>query len=346
LKAGYSDGQTSLPILKKYIGQALNRAGLKKPVLRAYFFIINNWTGLVEASRKKYLTVLARQRSRDGVYAIDLDSDWLGLGARIVKTLEIALYCREKGLTPLIRYNYREDPGNDVDYFGLLFYHKHPEVHDDRRVRFTKIRYVEELGWPEDYNKKLKLAFAKSLFDQYFGINSEILSETDQFWEGHFGDKQVLGVHHRGTDKAGEAPLVAKEQLLERILTILRSRPNLETIFLSTDDEAIIHFLTHADLPVPLFFRQDAVRSNDGDQFHRKKEVSKSIVNRDAIVNMLLLSRCRFLLKTASILSDCSVIFNPAIEIDLINRPHSDTLTWWPCKEIIDNRLSNGSFNA
>ena len=332
--------------MKRYIGRALKKAGLKKQGLKAYFFITNNWTSLVEAARKKFITILVRQRSRHGVYAIDLDSDWLGLGARIVKTLEIALYCREKGLTPLIRYNYREKPVNSADYFRELFYHKHPEIHSDRQVRFTSIRYVEELGWPEDYNKKLKLAFAKSLFDQYFGINKEILSETDQFWKSHFGDKQVLGVHYRGTDKAGEAPLVAKEQLLDRILSVLRSRPGLERVFLSTDDEAIIHFLTRADLPVPLLFREDAVRSNDGDQFHRKKEVSKSIVNRDAIVNMLLLSRCTFLLKTASILSDCSVIFNPAIEIDLINRPHLDALTWWPCREIIDNRQSSVLFNA
>jgi len=93
---------------KIYWTGTLNKAGLKKQGLRAYFFFTNGWTDLVEASRKKVIPVLVRQRTRDGVYAIDLDSDWLGLGARIVKTLEIALYCREKGLTPLIRYNYRE----------------------------------------------------------------------------------------------------------------------------------------------------------------------------------------------------------------------------------------------
>jgi hypothetical protein len=326
--------------MNKLIGSILERFGLKRQGLKVYFFFLNTWTGLVDRSRKAIIPRLVRRRSANGVYAIDLDSDWLGLGARIVKTLEILLYCEEKGLTPLIRYNYREKI-KGTDYFGELFRYTGLVRDLISGSTFTGIRDIDELGWPEDYNRKLRLETAKSLFDRHLAVNPQILAEVEQFCGDTFHGKKALGVHYRGTDKAGEAPLVTQEQFLHRIKGILSERPDLELIFLSTDDEKIIRFLMEADLHLPVLYREDAVRSLDGDQFHRKKEVSKSVVNKDAIINMLILSRCAHLLKTASILSDCSVIFKPDIEVTLINRPHSEGLIWWPCREIINIQSIN-----
>jgi hypothetical protein len=322
----------------KYIGKVFVAVGLKKAGIRVYFFFVNTWTDAVAFSRKRFIPLLVASRSRKGIYAIDLDTDWLGLGARIVKTLQILLYCEEKGLTPLIRYNYQQKDGSEKDYFGELFGYKGVDKNTILAAHFTSVRDVAELGWQKDYNKMLRLDFAKSLFDRHFSINTEITAEVETFCKRNFNGKKILGVHYRGTDKAGEAPLIPKEQLIGRIKTTLNDNPGLEMIFLSSDDEKIIHFIQSADLRVPVVVRQDAVRSADGDQFHRKAEISKSTVNRDAIVNMLILSRCSYLLKTASILSDCSVIFNPFIEVRQISQPHHKSLTWWPCSEIIEKQ--------
>jgi hypothetical protein len=325
-------------MVKRQIGKLLEKIGLKKRALRIYFFIYNNLGYFFNACRKRVVQLKIYYRSRKGTYAIDLDTDWLGLGARIVKTLQILLYCEEKGLTPLIRYNYQQRDKSVKDYFGELFEYKQTDKNTISAARFTSIRDIDELGWPEDYNKKLKLDFAKSLFDRHFLIQTEITAEVEDFCKGNFKGQKILGVHYRGTDKAGEAPLVPKEKLLERIMATLNDNPRLEMIFLSSDDGKIIHFIQNADLHVPIVVREDAVRSADGDQFHRKVEISKTIVNRDAIVNMLILARCSYLLKTASILSDCSVIFNPTIEVEVISQPHHETLTWWPCTEILDSQ--------
>jgi len=324
--------------VKKLIGRVLARVKLKKQALLLYFFVTNSWTGSVNKYRKIVLPLLVRQRSKDGVYAIDLDSEWLGLGARIIKTLEILLYCEENNLNPVIRYNYLEKGKETPDYFSELFYYKLADKDIRERARFTSVRDVDELGWREDYNIKLKLNSAKGLFDKYLGVMPDIIEEVERFIRDHFKSRKVLGIHYRGTDKAGEAPLLAREKWLEQIENVLKENTGLELIFISTDDQKIISFLQQCDLPVAVLFRQDSVRSTDGDQFHRKKHISKSIINRDAIVNMLLLSRCDYLLKTASILSDCSVVFNPTIEVKLISKPHSELLTWWPCTEIIKNQ--------
>ena len=324
--------------MRKLIGNFLQKIGLKRYGLKIYFSITNGWKDMVIAYRKKRIPVLVRRRAGGGIYAIDIDSDWLGLGARIIKTLEILLYCEEHRLRPLIRYNYFNGEHSKVDYFGELFRYRLEEHDTVTSARYTCIRDIYELGWPEDYNKKLKLGIAKDLFDKYLGIQPFILDEVEAFIQAHFYGKKVLGLHYRGTDKAGEAPLVAKEQLLQHVKAVLREKPELEIIFVSTDDEKIISFLRQSDIGVPVLFREDAVRSKDGDQFHRKKEISKTVVNRDAIVNMLLLSRTDYLLKTASILSDCSVVFNPLIEVKVISFPHSDNLTWWPATEIRKNQ--------
>jgi hypothetical protein len=324
--------------VRKYIVKVLAKVRLKKIGIRMYFFFTNGWTDFIAFSRRKIIPLLVRYRSRKGIYAIDLDSDWLGLGARIVKTLEILLYCEEKGLQPLIRYNYREKRGAGEDYFGELFSYKLADKKILSTAHFTSIKDIDELGWTEDYNKKLRLDFVKSLFLKYLFINPDIVTEVELYYRKNFEGTKVLGVHYRGTDKAGEAPLVAETQMLEHIRAVLLENTALEMIFFSADDEKLITFLQGSNLPVPVIFREDAVRSKDGDQFHRKKEISKSVVNRDAIVNMLLLSRADYLLKTASILSDCSVIFNPSIPVKVISFPHSNNLTWWPATEIKQNQ--------
>jgi hypothetical protein len=292
-------------------------------------------------SRKKVLPLLVARRSRSGIYAINLDSDWLGLGARIVKTLGILLYCEENELKPLIRYNYREKDQRNTDYFGELFRYRQEGNAARGKTRFTAIRDVDELGWPEGYNDRLTLNTAKDLFDKYLAVRPDILEEVDLFVQAHFKHRKVLGLHYRGTDKAGEAPLITTEELLKHVKAVILDNPSLELIFVSTDDEKIISFLQQSDIHLPVLFREDALRSKDGSQFHRKTEVSKSIIHRDAIVNMLLLSRTDFLLKTASILSDCSIIFNPAIGVKVISFPHSDDLTWWPATEIRQRQQNN-----
>lgn len=321
-------------MMKKKIGDFLEALGIKKQGIKVDLYLRSMFRNWEAGLRRKVIPYLVKRRSKHGVYAVNLNSDWLGLGARIVKTLEILLYCDENNLTPLIQYNYREKKKTRTDYFGELFYYKQINKATVSKIRYTDIKDVSELGWPIDYNSKLKLGFAKQLFDKYLGINKDILAEADLFCKNNFTDKKVLGVHYRGTDKAGEAPLVAKENLLREIKTVLAERKELQIVFLSSDDEQIIQYIKQSGLPVPVISREDAMRSNDGEQFHRKEEVSKSMVNRDAIINMLLLSRCDYLLKTASILSECSVIFNPSMEVKLLNKPHSEALTWWPFREI------------
>ncbi|MDR1633089.1 MAG: hypothetical protein LBR97_09510 [Dysgonamonadaceae bacterium] len=278
---------------------------------------------------------LLEQRARKGYYAVDIDTDVMGLGARIVNMIEILSYCDIKKYIPVFKFSYREKVNED--YFGELFSYKNLPVSILMTLQFTKIRDTSDLKW-KNYDKKLSLTIAKDLFDKYFSFNQAILDEMDSFVRKWFLGKHVLGIHYRGSDKITEAPCVPLESLHKHVIEILEKEPSINLIFISSDETAVIHSLMSLQLPVSVVCRQDAIRSENGKQIHLQRQNSKTVINRDAIVNCLLLSKCNYLLKTASLLSDCSVIFNPTLKVLVLNAPY-EHVTWWPTSEI--NKMEN-----
>jgi len=293
---------------------------------------------LMRKVRKMLIGFLLQNRSKSGYYAIDINTNGMGLGARIINMLEILLYCDTKGLIPLFKLNYKEK-NNTTDYFKELFYYKNEQLNNFSKIKYTSVRDTSDFIW-KNFDKQLRLNMANDLFDKYFGFNQKIIDEVNDFVNQNFAVKQVLGIHYRGTDKSTEAPEVTYDELLRYVRKILTDNPALNLIFLSSDDVKIIQFLENSNLPVPVVYREDAIRSETGDQIHLKRENSKVIINRDAIVNCLILSRCNHLLKTASLLSDCSVIFNPNLQVSVINSPYPHK-TWWPTSEINEYALLN-----
>ena len=288
--------------------------------------------------RRMLIEFLLQNRSKTGYYAIDLNTDGMGLGARIINMLEILLYCDTKGYIPLFQFNYKEK-NNTTDYFKELFYYKNKQSNIQPKVKYTSIRDTSDLIW-ENFGKRLRLNMAKDLFEKYLGFNPSIIEEVNAFTNQWFTGNRVLGIHYRGTDKSTEAPAVTCEELLKYTRKILAGDPAINRIFLSSDDVQAIRYLENSGLTIPIVYRDDAIRSETGDQIHLKQENSKVIINRDAIVNCLILSRCDHLLKTASLLSDCSVIFNPDIQVSVINSPFEHK-TWWPTSEINEYALLN-----
>ena len=281
--------------------------------------------------RVSLIRLLLKIRIKSGYYAIDMNTDEMGLGARIINMLEILLYCETKGYIPLFKFNYKER-NNTNDYFGDLFYYKKEEAIHHPKVKYTSIYDTSDLKW-KNYVRNLRLNMANGLFEKYLGFNQKIVDEVNTYTNQHFTGKQVLGIHYRGTDKIIEAAKVTYEKLLFHTRNVLTANPDLNLIFFSSDDAQAIHFLLNSDLSIPIIYRDDSVRSETGEPIHLTQANSKLIINRDAIVNCLILSKCNYLLKTASLLSDCSVIFNPDLKVSVINAPYSHT-TWWPTFEI------------
>jgi hypothetical protein len=278
-----------------------------------------------------YKMILVRHRSKKGYCAININSNYTGIGARIISMFELMLYCDTQGLYPLFQFNYEGEKA-ETDYFNELFYYKNPPTSLPPSIKFTSVKDASVLYSLGNLNKKLSLSIAKLLFDKYLGFSNKIEDEVNSFTNQWFAGKKVLGIHYRGTDKVTEAPAVSLDTLRDKI-NLLLNKDTYNLIFLSTDTEGVLEYLTSSQFGVPIICREDALPKSADTPIHLSPIHSKQLIHHDAMVNCLILSRCRFLLKTTSFLSDLSVVFNPQLPVAVINRPYQEAILW-PNSEI------------
>jgi len=286
------------------------------------------------------IEILLKFRTRKGFYALDINNIEMGLGARIISAFEILLFCDRHGFQPLIKFDYCEKNKQRANYFGKLFNYINLNKDIPKNIKYTSFFDCTYLPWKKENDLELSqvsLVAAKQLFDKYLVINPIVSDEVDSFTKKWFAGKRVLGLHYRGTDKIVEAPFVPFDELVEKMKEVIEKKATFDLIFISSDDIKIIEKIKELDLNIPVVCREDSIRAEDGVHFHLNPKKSKEVINHEAIVNCLILSRCDFLIKNASLLSDCSMIFNPDLPAIILNFPYEDRL-FWPTTEILRNR--------
>jgi hypothetical protein len=283
--------------------------------------------------KRLLVSLLLKYYSRQQELAIEIRST-VGLGARLEWCLEIIAYCDENCLLPQFRFSYPNSEACE-DYFGRYFRIKGAQA---TPTRFVKISSIVELNLGKDYNNVLNLGLATYLIDKYLAVGEDILGEVESFCSRHFANRRVLGVHYRGTDKMREAPAVSYTVVRKNIERYLELYPDTGYIFIATDDARFLEDMKIAVISRPVVYRNDSLRSLDGQAIHESAHTDKYDVYRDAIVNCLILSRCDALLKTASILSGWSKLFNPQLPVVMLNKP-SDEHLWFPERDLVEENL-------
>lgn len=161
-------------------------------------------------------------------------------------------------------------------------------------------RHCLEIG--NDFNQ------LNMIWSSFFTIPARIKHQAD----GLGSLEDVLGLHFRGTDKnqmVAETNPISYHDFLVIIKDFLSRRPDLRRIFLATDDRAFHDYLcsnTSLDVLYLGHVPFHKLSGND-DQRHGKAD--------RALLDCLLLSRCRAVLKTCSALSAFSKILEPRLEI-------------------------------
>ena len=163
------------------------------------------------------------------------------------------------------------------------------------------------------------------LIQKYVRIKPDIQKAVDRYVKSNFEQYFIIGVHHRGTDKIIEWPLVAYEktyQTLNEIMSRLSiaDRERLR-IYVATDDQ---YFLTFLENQFPSHvISNNFIRSTDGTPLHwgvENKYTSNYQKGREALIDCLLLSKCHILIRpTSSCLSLMSCCFNPNMPVISLN---------------------------
>lgn len=306
--------------------------------------------GLLAQGYARPLRCRLNRRNPHGLFAVDLHNDKLGFFANLNFCLHLFYFCEAAGLKPYVMLtsdNYR-DPRHGDSWLDYFFDRVSATPEDAHRVATgvvgkCRVRSPREMGLPAEITRRfyaeLTLERAQALLGRHLRVKPDIVGETEAFAAAHFAGRQVLAVHFRGTDKQAEAPRVVWAACSAKVSAVLAARPELDTLFVASDEHGFTAFMREAFPALRVVEREDRYRSADGRPVHIGGAAEGNYdKGRDALVNVLLMSRCAVLVKSASLLSGWACVFNPQLPALMLNLPHRLEDLWFPETEIV--RLS------
>lgn len=301
------------------------RSHLPEPARRAIRPVHRTAASIERGVRLSWLRFNVKRSIARGHLAIDFRNR-VGFGARLMWCLQVLAYSDEHQIDVDFRFSTPSAP--DVDFFSPFFGVR--QLSGPTRSRhFIATDTIRTVPYVPGEN--LSLERASELALKYLYPRGDVRREVDDFWQTHGLDGNVLGVHYRGTDKSDEAPRVEYDVVGARVATYLTQNSDTSAIFVSSDEAAFITYAMESFGTLPIVSRDDFRRSESRREVYRDDVLE---IQRDAAINCLLLARCAGLVKTASFLSAISFLFNPDMDVFILNRPHEDSL-WFPESEML-----------
>lgn len=161
---------------------------------------------------------------------------------------------------------------------------------------------------------------AYELIQKYVKVKPEIASEIDQFVNEYFTAPFVIGVHYRGTDKitTGEAGFVSYDTIIQKVVEVVKEYDLTDyKVYVATDETNFLNYIQR-HFPEQVVY-QEATRSSTKTPIHLKSKNPYQI-GKEAVIDALLLSKCDYLIRTSSNLSQASTYFNPKMPVDWVTK--------------------------
>ena len=167
----------------------------------------------------------------------------------------------------------------------------------------------------------LDRGYASALIQKHIRVKLEFEHEIALFYAQNFAPYFVIGVHHRGTDKILEWPLVTYEKTAQCIANVIGGTLNAYQqaqlrIYVATDDQLFLNYLIGLYPSIVIY--NNFVRSADGRPLHYSEHLYASNFQkgREALLDCLLLSKCHVLIRPASsCFSLATTFFNPSMPV-------------------------------
>lgn len=189
----------------------------------------------------------------------------------------------------------------------------HTNKEDRSLFKDKKARY-----WGQDSYFPRMVAY--QIANKYMKPKAHIQAKIDAFCDKNFSNKYVIGLHYRGTDKSSEAPRVAYEDAATQINAMLEVNLPIEhtKIFIATDEAAFLEYAIENWGDAVCY--NDSTRSTGNNAVHTDANRDAYKVGEDAILDMLILSRCNVLVRCRSNLSLWSGFYSPLMPIVDLNK--------------------------
>lgn len=145
------------------------------------------------------------------------------------------------------------------------------------------------------------------VWDAYFRIPARVVAAADTF--GDLG--RALGLHYRGTDKNTDPTHtnpVSRADFLRLAEDFVRTRTDIDTLFVATDEFSFVEEVGRR------FPGLRVVNTGEVATWNDKGNAGALQKGDHAVLDCLLLSRCRHLLKCQSALSAFAKVLNPRLD--------------------------------
>ena len=267
--------------------------------------------------------------SSDAVTVFEISQDNIGLFAQLNYCLLLSKFCQENNLSPyfILTGKGNVDPNYGNNWFEYYFSHKQLSPKNQRiglnkylNGDYYKIhnRYaINKLARGSEYheiqNELTTLREGQLLCNRYILIKDHIIKTADDYFYKSFKNGKVLGIHYRGLDKHKEAPVFTYPFVLS---IIEKYKSMFDSIFLASDEPEFIKYITKN-----MTDKNISIYSNPSGILHFRDNSGNYQKGLNALVDSILLSKCDFLIKTPSLLSAWSKLFNPKLPVTLIGRP-------------------------
>jgi hypothetical protein len=144
-----------------------------------------------------------------------------------------------------------------------------------------------------------------ALWKSYFAVPGRVLRAAD--------DAAIpsctLGVHYRGTDKnqaSWDTNPVSQDDFLTLVEGFLKEHPDVTSVFVASDEFSFVSHAQQRLAPIPVI--------NLGEVGFHKSGRNDSQRGDRAMLDCVLLSRCRYMVKCSSALSGFAKVLNPSLE--------------------------------
>jgi hypothetical protein len=141
-------------------------------------------------------------------------------------------------------------------------------------------------------------------------VKASILEKVERFNREFLDGRAVLGIHMRGTDLA-YAPPISPAEYFPEVDSWLSSHPE-GRMFLATDQVQYLELMKSRYGQSLVFY--DCLRSDDSVAPFNAKTGSPYRKGEDVLIDILLLSRCDFLIRGASNIPEMAIFFSDSLE--------------------------------
>ncbi len=255
--------------------------------------------------------------NEDKVFYVIKRTPGTGMFSNITFVLNHLRICKKNNFVPVIDmenfptiYNEKIKFKNNLNawnyYFKNLNKYSLEEVYKSKNVLITDNKFFKFFTYNIDKDKELsQLLISEIKINKY--IEKCYLKSIRKF-----KNKKILGIHFRGTSykRSPEHPLPATKKQMYEITNKFLNENHIDNIFLVTEEKNYLDFFIKK-FGKKVIYLKSSFRSNKNDAFKKyPRNLHRYKLGREAIIEAMLLSSCKYFIYLCSNISSAAISFN------------------------------------